>query len=124
MKRLSGRGITDRRLAVERRNQKMDMIGHQDGSDHIPFRQTGDGSFEGGEGRVIGKHLLAVGHAEREEIDNGLVWIEPNGDTRGVALLGAMLSDQKLSGKRGACPEGGSSGSELAARCQFPRNYR
>ena len=96
MKRLSGRGITDRRLAVERRNQKMDMIGHQDGSDHIPFRQTGDGSFEGGEGRVIGKHLLAVGHAEREEIDNGLVWFEPNGDTRGVAHLGAMLSDQKL----------------------------
>jgi len=52
--------------------------------------------FKGGEGRVVGQYLLAVGHAEGEEINNRLVWFEPNGNARGVAHLGATFSDQEL----------------------------
>jgi len=51
----------------------MDVIGHQDGGDHIPFRQADDCALECGKGDVICQHRLAVGYAEGEEIDDRLI---------------------------------------------------
>src|SRR5436190_6271531 len=85
------RGVAHRRLALDRSNQEMEVIRHQNGGNHIPVRQASDRGLECSKSEVICQHLLPIGNAEGEKINDRLIWFQPNRNARGMSHCGDSI---------------------------------